>query len=54
MLVLLPMTKLNKDIPCKNRKIPGIFRVYGYNFDKDLDILVENPEEKGVYLTIGS
>lgn len=36
----------------KNGKIPGIRRVYGYTFDKDLDTLVENPEEKEAYLTM--
>lgn len=36
----------------KNGKIPGIRRVYGYTFDKDLDTLVENTEEKEVYLNM--
>jgi len=36
----------------KNGKIPGIRRVYGYTFDKELDTLVENTEEKEVYLTM--
>ena len=33
----------------KNGKIPGVRRIYGYTFDKDNDILVENPEERAVY-----
>ncbi len=36
----------------KNGKIPGIHRVYGYTFDKELDTLVENPVEKANYLTM--
>ncbi|MFD2168514.1 recombinase family protein [Tumebacillus lipolyticus] len=41
-------TMLNKN------KIPGIRRIYGYSFHKELDTLVENPEEKDVYLRMVS
>jgi DNA invertase Pin-like site-specific DNA recombinase len=34
----------------KNGKIPGVRRVYGYVFDKDSDTLVENPDEKAIFL----
>lgn len=36
-------TMLNK------QKIPGLRRLYGYTFDKDLDTLVENEAEKQTY-----
>ncbi|MBP1933665.1 recombinase family protein [Ammoniphilus resinae] len=47
---ILANSKRGRKQMIKNGKIPGINRVYGYKYDKDLDTLVEDPYEKEVYL----
>lgn len=34
----------------KEGKIPGVRKIFGYDFDKENDTLVENPREKEIYL----
>lgn len=47
---ILANTKRGRTTMIKNGKIPGLNRIYGFRYDKDLKILVENSEEKEVYL----
>ncbi|MCL8207750.1 MAG: recombinase family protein [Actinomycetia bacterium] len=49
---ILANSKRGRRTKARNGKIPGTHRIYGYAFDKERDILVENPEEKAVYLQI--
>ncbi|OAB45985.1 recombinase family protein [Paenibacillus glacialis] len=49
---ILANTKRGRKTMVNNGKIPGLNRIYGYTFDKDLDILVTNDVEKEVYLTM--
>ena len=47
---ILANSKRGRRQKVKQGKIPGIRRVFGYTFDKDNDILVENEIEKEIYL----
>ncbi|QDA29711.1 recombinase family protein [Paenibacillus polymyxa] len=47
---ILADTKRGRITKVKNGLIPGLNRIYGYTFDTELDTLVENPEEKEIYL----
>ncbi|MEK4006561.1 recombinase family protein [Paenibacillus sp. FSL H3-0333] len=47
---ILADTKRGRTTKVKNNLIPGINRIYGYHYDKELDTLVVNPQEKDVYL----
>ncbi|MCF8566966.1 recombinase family protein [Alicyclobacillus tolerans] len=43
-------SKRGRRTQAKNGKIPGVRRIYGYRYDKENDILVEDPFEKEIYL----
>lgn len=47
---ILANTKRGRKSMVANNKIPGMNRIYGYTYDKDLDTLVENIIEKERYL----
>ncbi|WGU92036.1 recombinase family protein [Paenibacillus dendritiformis] len=47
---ILANTKRGRITKVRKGLIPGLNRIYGYTFDKEQDILVENEEEKAVYL----
>ncbi|RPK31724.1 hypothetical protein EDO6_02351 [Paenibacillus xylanexedens] len=47
---ILADTKRGRNAMVANNKIPGMNRIYGYTYDKELDTLVENPIEKERYL----
>jgi len=47
---ILANSKRGRRQKVKEGKIPGIRRVFGYTYDKELDTLVENPQEKEIYL----
>ncbi|GFN32386.1 recombinase family protein [Paenibacillus xylaniclasticus] len=47
---ILADTKRGRKKMVNSNKIPGMNRCYGYTYDKDLDTLVVNEEEKAVYL----
>lgn len=47
---ILADTKRGRITKVKNGLIPGLNRIYGYTYDIELDTLVENPEEKEIYL----
>ena len=47
---ILANSKRGRRQKVKQGKIPGIRRVFGYTFDKENDILVENNSEKKIYL----
>lgn len=47
---ILANSKRGKKTKLKNGQIPGVRRVYGYSFDTERDTLVENLEEREIYL----
>lgn len=47
---ILANTKRGRKTMVANNKIPGMNRIYGYTYDKELNTLVENKEEKERYL----
>lgn len=47
---ILADTKRGRRKMVRKGKIPGLNKKFGYIFDKDLDILVEHPEQKETYL----
>ncbi|MBC9783803.1 recombinase family protein [Heliobacterium chlorum] len=47
---ILEDSKRGKRQMVKAGKVPGIRKVFGYTFDKEKDILIENKEEKKIYL----
>lgn len=47
---ILANTKRGRKTMVANNKIPGMNRIYGYTYDKDLNTLVENEIEKERYL----
>jgi hypothetical protein len=47
---ILANTKRGRRAMVANNKIPGMNRLYGYTYDKELHTLVENPKEKEGYL----
>lgn len=47
---ILANSKRGRRQKVKEGKLPGIRRVFGYTFDKEKDILVENTREKEIYL----
>lgn len=47
---ILADTKRGRLTKVRKGKIPGLNRIYGYTFDTTEDILVENEEEKAVFL----
>jgi len=47
---ILANSKRGRRQKVKEGKIPGIRRVFGYTYDKEIDTLVENPREKEIYL----
>lgn len=47
---ILGNTKRGRIAKVNSGKIPGLKRIYGYKYDTELDTLVENEEEKQVYL----
>ncbi|MGM1044708.1 MAG: recombinase family protein [Bacillota bacterium] len=47
---ILANTKRGRITKVKSGKIPGLKRIYGYTYDTEVDTLVENVEEKAVYL----
>ncbi len=49
---ILANTKRGRRTMVFNNKIPGMNRIYGYTYDKDLNTLVENEYEKERYLTM--
>ncbi|NMI04812.1 recombinase family protein [Paenibacillus sp. SZ31] len=49
---ILANTKRGRRTMVSNNKIPGMNRIYGYTYDKELSTLVENTEEKERYLTM--
>ncbi|MBD8839919.1 recombinase family protein [Paenibacillus sp. CFBP 13594] len=49
---ILANTKRGRSTMVFNNKIPGMNRIYGYTYDKDLNTLVENEYEKERYLTM--
>jgi len=49
---ILADTKRGRVAKVKSGLIPGMNRLYGYTYDKELDTLVVNEEEKEVYLKI--
>ncbi|MFS0855327.1 recombinase family protein [Paenibacillus taichungensis] len=49
---ILANTKRGRRAMVANNKIPGMNRLYGYTYDKELQTLVENPKEKEGYLTM--
>ncbi|MGN7354406.1 recombinase family protein [Paenibacillus amylolyticus] len=49
---ILANTKRGRQTMVSNNKIPGMNRIYGYTYDKELNTLVENEYEKERYLTM--
>lgn len=49
---ILANTKRGRRTMVSNNKIPGMNRIYGYTYDKELNTLVENTVEKERYLTM--
>ncbi len=49
---ILANTKRGRTAMVANNKIPGLNRIYGYTYDKDLHTLIENPREKEGYLVM--
>lgn len=47
---ILANSKRGRRQKVREGKIPGLRRAFGYTYDKELDTLVENPEEKEIYL----
>ncbi|MET3209610.1 UNVERIFIED_CONTAM: site-specific DNA recombinase [Paenibacillus sp. PvR008] len=47
---ILADTKRGRVTKVKNGLIPGLNRIYGYTYDTELDTLIENPEEKEIFL----
>ncbi|WP_312038041.1 recombinase family protein [Pelotomaculum terephthalicicum] len=47
---ILANSRRGRMTKAKNGKIPGLRRLYGYTFDKELDTLVINPTESEIYL----
>ncbi|UOF89527.1 recombinase family protein [Fodinisporobacter ferrooxydans] len=46
---ILANSKRGRRQKLKSGEIPGIRKIFGYDFDKETDKLVENPEEKEIY-----
>ncbi|WP_440112204.1 recombinase family protein [Paenibacillus sp. QZ-Y1] len=49
---ILANTKRGRNTMVSNNKIPGMNRIYGYTYDKELNTLVENEFEKERYQTM--
>ena len=47
---ILANSKRGRRQKVKQGKIPGIRRVFGYSYDKEIDTLVENSQERAIYL----
>lgn len=47
---ILANSRRGRRTKVRNGQIPGVRRVYGYTFDKEADVLIENSHEKETYL----